>query len=77
MSNEQFPVASSLGTRIHLSSISSSGSVDMLREAKNRNVSISADVTPHHLFLTEKSILNIIQISKPRPHSERKKTENL
>ena len=49
-------VASSLGTKIHLSSISSSGSVDMIREAKKRNVSISADVTPHHLFLTEKSI---------------------
>lgn len=49
-------VASSLGTKIHVTSISSHGSVEMLREAKKRNVLISSDVTAHHLFLTEESI---------------------
>jgi dihydroorotase len=49
-------VSKSVGTQIHLSSISTCGSVDMIREAKRKNVKISADVTAHHLSLNESSI---------------------
>ena len=51
-------IARSLNTRVHLSSISSFASVDLIKEAKNRNVMITADVSPQHLALTETKILN-------------------
>lgn len=49
-------VSKSADTKIHLSSISSCGSVEMIKEAKNRDVKITADVTGHHLSLNESSI---------------------
>ena len=49
-------VAKSLNTHIHLSSISSFGSVELIRDAKTRKIKISADVTPHHISLNETSI---------------------
>ena len=51
-------VSRSLGTKVHLSSISSHGSVDMIRDAKKKGVMITADVSPHHLALTETKISN-------------------
>lgn len=38
---------------IHLQHLSSRGSVDIVRRAKTRGVPISAEVTPHHLHLTD------------------------
>jgi len=49
-------ISKSLDTNIHLSSISSYGSVQMIKEAKKRDVKITADVTGHHLSLNEGSI---------------------
>ena len=51
-------ISRSLNTRVHLSSISSFASVDLIKEAKNRDVMITADVSPQHLALTETKILN-------------------
>jgi len=48
----------SLGTKVHLSSISSHGSVDMIKDAKHKGVMITADVSPQHLALTETKISN-------------------
>lgn len=41
------------GAHIHMQHISSAYSVDMLRRAKERGVNVTAEVTPHHLALTE------------------------
>ena len=49
-------IAKNLDTKIHISSISSIGSVDMIRDAKKKGVLITADTTPEHIFLTEKNI---------------------
>lgn len=38
---------------IHLQHISSALSVDLIREAKRRGTSVSAEATPHHLALTD------------------------
>ena len=46
-------LASTTKARIHLQSLTSGGSVEILRRAKKRGVSITADVTPHHLALTD------------------------
>ncbi len=44
------------GGHIHLQHISSAYSVDVIRRAKQRNIKITAEVTPHHLGLTDASI---------------------
>ncbi|MEI7884819.1 MAG: dihydroorotase [Clostridia bacterium] len=41
------------GVPIHLAHISSKGSVELIRRAKANGVPITAEVTPHHLVLTE------------------------
>lgn len=39
--------------RIHVAHISSARAVDMVRQAKKRGVKVTAEVTPHHLTLTD------------------------
>jgi len=49
-------VSRNLGVPIHLSSISSKGSVELIYEAKSKGINITADTTPHHLFFTDARI---------------------
>lgn len=44
------------GAHIHLQHISSATSVDIIRRAKQRQVRITAEATPHHLSLTDESL---------------------
>jgi dihydroorotase len=44
------------GARIHVQHLSSADSVRLVREAKKRNVKISAEAMPHHIALTDASI---------------------
>src|SRR2546428_7466191 len=41
------------GGRVHLCHMSTRGSVDLLRRAKERGSRVTAEVTPHHLALTD------------------------
>ena len=41
------------GGRLHLSHLSTSGSVELVRRAKADGLAITAEVTPHHLSLTD------------------------
>jgi dihydroorotase len=41
------------GGRVHLCHISSRGSVEIIRRAKERGIRVTAEVTPHHLSLTD------------------------
>jgi len=43
--------------RYHASHISTKGSVDLLRNAKERGLNVSCEVTPHHFSLTEDSLI--------------------
>ncbi len=40
------------GGRYHCLHVSSAGSVDLIRRAKDRGINVTAEVTPHHLTLT-------------------------
>ncbi|HVC22382.1 MAG TPA: dihydroorotase [Candidatus Dormibacteraeota bacterium] len=40
------------GARLHLQHVSTAGGVDLLRQAKKEGLSVTAEVTPHHLMLT-------------------------
>ena len=44
------------GARIHIQHISSMGSVRKVREAQSRGINVSAEVTPHHIALTDENL---------------------
>lgn len=44
-------------SRIHLTHISTKGSVEMVKIAKTHHIPVTCDVTPHHLTLTDKSVI--------------------
>jgi dihydroorotase len=46
------------GAHVHLTHLSTAGSVELVRQAKRRGVRVTADVTPHHLTLTHEAVLD-------------------
>jgi dihydroorotase len=42
-----------VGSRLHICHVSTAGSVEILRWAKGRGIAVTAEVTPHHLLLTD------------------------
>jgi dihydroorotase len=46
-------LAEHVGARLHVCHVSTAGSVDVIRWAKARGIDVTAEVTPHHLLLTE------------------------
>jgi dihydroorotase len=46
-------LAAHVRSRVHVCHVSTAGSVDLIRWAKARGWPVSAEVTPHHLLLTE------------------------
>jgi dihydroorotase len=43
--------------RLHIAHVSTKGSVELIRHAKEEGISVTAEVTPHHLTLTEERII--------------------
>ena len=52
---------------VHLQSLSSAGSVEILQRAKERGVPVTADVTPHHLALTDSTLADYNTNLKTNP----------
>jgi dihydroorotase len=46
-------LAEHVGARLHVCHLSTAGSVEVVRWAKQRGIAVTAEVTPHHLLLTE------------------------
>ena len=44
------------GAHLHIAHISTAGSVRLVREARARGVRVTAEVTPHHLVLTDEAV---------------------
>lgn len=44
------------GSRLHVQHVSSKGAVEAIRKAKQEGVNVTAEVTPHHLVLTDDEI---------------------
>ncbi len=55
------------GARYHVAHISSRGAIALIREAKSRGLKVSAEVTPHHLCLTDQALLNYDTYCKVNP----------
>lgn len=49
-------LAEQTGARLHICHLTTAGAVDVVRWAKRRGIQITAEVTPHHLMLTEESV---------------------
>ena len=49
-------LATYTGARIHMQHISSRNAVEILRRAKARGISVTAEATPHHLALTDDAL---------------------
>jgi len=43
--------------RLHIAHVSTAGSVALIRSAKERGVAVTAEVTPHHLTLTQERVI--------------------
>jgi dihydroorotase len=50
-------LAEACRARYHVAHVSSLGAVRILREAKSRGLAVTAEVTPHHLLLSEAALL--------------------
>jgi len=55
------------GVRAHFHNISTSKAVEMLRDAKNKGLDVTADVSAHHLHLSEHDIGNYDSLSHVLP----------
>ena len=45
------------GARLHIAHVSTEGSVDLIHRAKEKGIRVTAEVTPHHLTLTEEAVI--------------------
>ena len=57
MAARDIALAELTGCWVHLAHASTAGTADMVRRAKERGVRVTAEVTPHHLTLTEEAVL--------------------
>jgi len=55
------------GARVHIAHLSTAGSVRLVRDAKARGIAVTAEVTPHHLVLTEEAVRTFDPNTKMAP----------
>lgn len=60
-------LAEHVGSRVHICHISTAGSVEIIRWAKARGISVTAEVTPHHLLLTDELVRSYDSVYKVNP----------
>ena len=60
-------LAEHVGSRLHVLHVSTAGSVEIVRWAKVRGIAVTAEVTPHHLFLTDESARGYDPVFKVNP----------
>lgn len=56
-----------VGSRLHICHLTTAGGVELVRWAKKRGVQVTAEVTPHHLLLTDESARTYDPIFKVNP----------
>jgi dihydroorotase len=60
-------LAEHVGSRLHICHLTTAGGVDLVRFAKSRGINVTAEVTPHHLLLTDDLVLNYDPVFKVNP----------
>ena len=54
-------------SRLHVCHVSTKGSVEIIRWAKSQGINVTAEVTPHHLLLTEELVETFDPVYKVNP----------
>jgi dihydroorotase len=60
-------LAEHVGSRVHICHLSTAGSVEIVRWAKARGIKVTAEVTPHHLLLTDELVRSYDAVYKVNP----------
>lgn len=60
-------LAEAAGAKLHICHLSTAGSVDVIRWAKKRGIQVTAEVTPHHLMLTDDLLSGYDPVYKVNP----------
>lgn len=60
-------LAEHVGARLHICHVSTAGSVEIVRWAKSRGINVTAEVTPHHLLLTDEMARTYDPVYKVNP----------
>ncbi len=60
-------LAEKTGARLHICHLTTAGAVEIVRWAKSRGISITAEVTPHHLLLTQELVRSYDPVFKVNP----------
>ena len=60
-------LAEHVGSRLHICHLTTAGGVDLVRFAKSRGINVTAEVTPHHLLLTDDLVVNYDSVYKVNP----------
>ncbi|MFF2077273.1 dihydroorotase [Kitasatospora sp. NPDC058162] len=60
-------LAAHVGSRLHVCHLSTAGSVEIVRWAKSKGWDVTAEVTPHHLLLTDELVRSYDPVYKVNP----------
>ncbi|MFH1538300.1 MAG: dihydroorotase [bacterium] len=60
-------LAALTGAHLHLTHVSTAGSVELIRRAKRKKINVTCDVTPHHLALTADAVASFDTSLKINP----------
>lgn len=60
-------LANAVGSRLHICHLSTAGSVEIIRWAKAQGMKVTAEVTPHHLLLTDELARTYDPVYKVNP----------
>ncbi len=55
------------GASYHVQHVSCAGTVDLIREARERGLAVTAEVTPHHLWFTDDHVMSLHPVFKMYP----------
>ena len=53
-------LAEMVGGKIHLAHVSTAGTLELVRNAKEKGIQVTCEVTPHHLTLTDEAVMGWI-----------------
>ncbi|MDF2636588.1 MAG: dihydroorotase multifunctional complex type [Pelosinus sp.] len=65
--NRDIMLAEYTNSFLHIAHVSSKGAVELIRQAKKRGVKVTAEVTPHHLTLTDEAVKTFNTATKVNP----------
>jgi dihydroorotase len=67
MVKRDLDLAKETGGHVHIAHVSTAGSVELIRDAKEQGIPVTAEVTPHHLTLTDEAVIKYGTMAKVNP----------